>query len=55
MLVYPGVNIAQVLLSGFSVRLLCFVNAKTVCMYGCTYFFSALVFVSEDEILMSSA
>ena len=30
-----GVNKEQVVLSGFSVRLLCFVQAKTVCMVVC--------------------
>ena len=30
-----GVNRVQVALSGISVRLLCFVHAKTLCMYGC--------------------
>ena len=33
-----GVNRVQVVLSGFSVRLLCFVHAKTLCRYGCMYF-----------------
>ena len=31
------VNRVQVVLSGFSVRLLCFVQIKTVCRYGCMY------------------
>ena len=43
-----GVNRVQVVLSGFSVRLFCFVQAKTVCMYGCMYFFAALVIVCAD-------
>ena len=30
-----GVNRVQVVLSGFSVRLFSFVQAKTVCRYGC--------------------
>ena len=30
----PGVNRVQVVLSGFRVRLFCFVRAKTVCRYG---------------------
>ena len=30
-----GVNRVQVVLSGFSVRLFCFVEAKTLCRYGC--------------------
>ena len=29
-----GVNRVQVVLSGFSVRLFCFVQAKTLCRYG---------------------
>ena len=33
-----GVKSVQVLLSGFSVILLCFVEAKTVCRYGSMYF-----------------
>ena len=37
-----GVNKVQVLLSGFSVILFCFVHAKTLCGYGCTYFLTAL-------------
>ena len=35
----------QVVLSGFSVRLFCFVQAKTLCRCGCMYFLAALVFV----------
>ena len=31
-----GVNRVQVVLSGFSKRLFCFVQAKTLCRYGCT-------------------
>ena len=38
----------QVVLSGFSVIFLCFVQVKTVCRYGCMYFFAALVLVSVD-------
>ena len=30
-----GVHRVQVVLSGFSVRLVCFVQAKTLCKYGC--------------------
>ena len=37
-----GVNRVQVVLSGFSVRLFCFGQAKTLCRYGCMYFFAAL-------------
>ena len=32
-----GVNRVQIVLSGFSVRWFCFVQAKTLCMYGCMY------------------
>ena len=39
-----GVNRVQIVLSGFSVRLFCFVQVKTLCRYGCMYFLSALVF-----------
>ena len=41
-------------LSGFSVRLLCFVQAKTLCRYGCKYILAALVLVCGDVIVMSS-
>ena len=40
-----GVNRVQVVLSGFSVILFCFVQTKTVCRYGCIYFLAALVLV----------
>ena len=50
-----GVNRVQVVLSGFSVRLFCFVQAKTVCWYGCMYFLAALVLMCVDEMVMSSA
>ena len=38
-----GVNRVQVVLSGFSVRLICFGQAKTSCRYGCMYFLAALM------------
>ena len=50
-----GVNIVQVVLSGFSVRLFCFVQANTVCRYGCMCFLAALVLVCVDVMVMSSA
>ena len=50
-----GVNRVQVVLSGFSKRSFCFVQAKTVCMYGCMYFLDALVLVCVDVIVMLSA
>ena len=55
LLVYSGVNREQVVLSGFSVRLFCFVHAKTLCRYGCMYFLAALVLVCVYVIVMSSA
>ena len=48
-------NRVQVVLSGFSKRSFCFVQAKTVCRYGCMYFLAALVLVCVDVIVMSSA
>ena len=50
-----GVNRVQVILSGFRMRLSCFVQAKTFCMYGCIYFLAALVLVCVDVMVMSSA
>ena len=38
-----GVNRVKVVASGFSVRLFCFVQAKTLCRYGCMYFLAVLV------------
>ena len=32
-----AVNRVQVVLSGFSVRLLCFIQAQTLCRYGCIF------------------
>ena len=61
LLVYSAgsdVNRVQVVLSGFSKRLFCFVQAdvnKTLCRYGCMYFLAALVLVCVDVIVMSSA
>ena len=49
-----GVNRVQVLLSGFSVKLFCFVQAKTLCSYGCMYFLDALVFLCVDVVVKSS-
>ena len=50
-----GVTRVQVVLSGFSKRLFCFVQAKTLCMYGCMYFLAALVLVCVDVIITSYA
>ena len=43
----------QVVLSGFSMRLFCFVRAKYLCRYGCIYLLAALVLVCV--MVMSSA
>ena len=48
-------NRVQVVLSGFSVRVYSFVQAKTVCRYGCIYFLAALVLVCVDVMVISSA
>ena len=37
------VNRVQVVLSGYSVRLLCFVQANNLCRYGCMYFLAELI------------
>ena len=50
-----GVNRVQVVMSGFSKWVFCFVQAKTLCRYGCMYFLAALVLVCVDVIVMSSA
>ena len=44
------VNRVQVVLSGFSMILFCFVKAKTLCRYGCIYFLAALVLVRTDRL-----
>ena len=38
-----GYGMNRVVLSGFSARLFCFVQAKTLCRYGGMYFIAALV------------
>ena len=48
-------NRVQVVLSGFSMRLVCIVQAKTFCRYGCIYFLAALVLVCVDVMVISSA
>ena len=48
-----GANRVQDVLSGFSVKLFCFVQAQTLCRYGCMYFLAALVCVYV--MVMSSA
>ena len=50
-----AVNKVQVLLSGFIVRLSCFVQTKRLCRDGCIYFFAVLVFMCVDVMVMSSA
>ena len=50
-----GINRVQVVLSGFIVRLFCFVQAKSLCRYGCMYLMVALVLVCVDVMVMSSA
>ena len=48
-----GVNRVLIVLSGFSVRLFCFVQAKTLCRYGGMYFLASLVLV--DVMVVSSS
>ena len=36
-------------------RLICFVQTKTLCRYGCMYFLAAFVLVCVDMMVMSSA
>ena len=48
-----GVNRVQVILPGFNMRLFCFVQTKTLCMYGCIYLLDVLVLVCVD--VMASA
>ena len=52
---WSGVNRVQVVLSGFSNRLFCFVQAKTLCRYGGMYFLAALVLGCVDVTVMLSA
>ena len=49
-----GVNRVQVVSSGFSMRLICFVQTKALCRYGCMYFLAALTLVCVDVMVMSS-
>ena len=46
-----GVNRVKVVLAGFSLRLVCFVEAKSLCIY----FLTGLVLVWIDGMVMSSA
>ena len=52
---HGAVVLLHIVLSGFSVILFCFVQAKTLCRYGCMYFLAALVLVCVDVMVMSSA
>ena len=45
-----GVNRVQVILTGFSVRLFCFVQATFLCRYGFMHFLTALVILCVDVI-----
>ena len=49
-----GVNRVQVVLSGFCVRLFCFVPAKPLCRYGCMYYLATLVLVCVYVMVISS-
>ena len=46
-------NRVQVVLSGFSVRLFCFVQTKPLCRYRCMYFLAALVLVCVYVMLFA--
>ena len=48
-------NRLQVVLSGFSVILLCFVQTKILCRYRRLYFLDAPVLVCVDVMVMPSA
>ena len=50
-----GVDRVQVVLSGFSKRLFCLVQTKTLCRYGCMYFLAALVLVCVDDVIVMSS
>ena len=50
-----GVNRVQVILSGISGRLLCFVQTKTLCRYDCMHFLARFVLVCIDMIVISYA
>ena len=49
------VNIVQVVLSGFSVRLFCFAQDFFICRYGCMYFLDTIVLVCVGVMVMSSS
>ena len=52
---WSGVNREQVVLSGFSMILFCFVQVHTLCRYGCIYLLAALVLVCVGVMVISSA
>ena len=52
--IYIYINYRFIVSSGYSVILFWFVQTKTLCMYGCMYFFAALVLVCVDVMVMSS-
>ena len=45
----------QVVLFGFSVILLCFVQVKPLCIHGCMYLLTELVIMCVDVMVISSA
>ena len=51
LIVYSAGSGVQVVLSGFIMRLFCFVQAKTLCRYGCIYFLAALVLVCGCDVV----
>ena len=55
LLVYSAGSGVKVVLSGFSMRLFCFVQTNILCRYGCVYFLAALVLVCVDMVVISSA
>ena len=48
-------NRMQVVLSGFSMILFCFVQAETLCRYGCIYLLATLGLVCVDVMVITSA
>ena len=50
-----GVNRVQVVLSGFSNRLFCFVQAKTLCRYGCMWLTSGRASGHKKMLLQYSS
>ena len=53
--IYSAGSGVQYVLSEFSVRLFCFVHAKTLCWYGCMYFLAEFVLVCVYVMVISSA